>query len=221
MTVARALLAELDVAGWVVTGDAQYCQRDVSAAVVAAGGDFLWTVKENQPTLLEAIVTLFAWPPAGEPIAETVSRTRHGDRQEVRRRRCSAARRGYLDWPHLAQVCRVERAVACKGRTRHEVGYAITSLAPDQATPARLLRLWRGHWEIENRLHWVRDVTFDEDRCQVRTGAGPQVLAAVRNTAIAVARRAGYAKIAEALRHFAATPAEVLTVLGLGQPMRL
>lgn len=209
------------MAGWVVTGDAQYCQRDLSAAVVGAGGDYLWVVKENQPSLLDAISTLFAWPPPGLPIAEAVSRTRHGDRHEVRRVRCSTALRGYLDWPHLAQVCRVERAVRHKGRTRLEVGYAVTSLTPQQAHPARLLRLWRGHWEIENRLHWVRDVTFDEDRCQVRTAAAPQALAAVRNTAMAVARRAGYANIAEALRHFAAHPTEVMTRLGLIHAARL
>ena len=204
-----------------MTGDAQYCQRDLSASIAGAGGDYLWLVKENQPTVPEAIATLFAWPPPGEPIAEAVSRTRHGDRHEVRRLRCSTALRGYLDWPHLGQVCRIERAVTQKGRTRTEIGYAITSLAPQRATPARLLRLWRGHWEIENRLHYVRDVTFDEDRCQVRTGAGPQALAAVRDTAIAVARRAGYTTVAEALRHFAAAPAEALTALGLRRPTRL
>jgi len=215
------LLGDLELAGWTVTGDAQYCQRDLSAAVVAAGGEYLWTVKENQPTVLEAIATLFARPPPGERIAEAVSRGRHGDRAEVRRLRCSAALVGYLDWPHLGQVCRIERAVTHKGRTRHEVGYAVTSLTPRQAGPARLLRLWRGHWEIENRLHWVRDVTFDEDRCQVRTGAAPQALAAVRNTTLAVARRAGYANAAEALRHFAAHPAEALTRLGLRHPSRL
>lgn len=219
--MARALLAELDVGGWTVTGDAQYCQRDLSETITAAGGDYFWIVKENQPTLLEAITTLFRLPPAGESIAAVSRRNRHGDRHEIRRLGCSAALVGYLDWPALGQVCRIERQVTHKGRTRTEVGYAVTSLAPTAADPARLLRLWRGHWEIENRLHWVRDVTFDEDRCQVRTGSGPQGLAAVRNTALAVARRAGYTNIAEALRHFAAHPAEVFIRLGLCQPPRL
>jgi predicted transposase YbfD/YdcC len=219
--VARALLAELDLAGWVLTGDAQYCQRDVSAAVVAAGGEYLWSVKANQPSLLEAITTLFTLPPPGERFAEVTSRTRHGDRQEVRRLQCSAALSAYLDWPALGQVCRIERTVRCKGRTRHEVGYAVTSLRPAQAGPVRLLRLWRGHWQIENRLHWVRDVTFDEDRCQVRTRAGPQGLAAVRNTVIAVLRRSGYSNIAAGLRRCAAQPALVFALLGLTQTHRL
>jgi len=214
--VARALVPTLDVRGRVVTGDAQFCQRDLSRTIVEGGGAYLWVVKDNQPELRDAIMTLFALPPPSEAIRQVVSRTRHGDRQEVRTLTCSAALVGYGDWPYLGQVCRVERQVTHKGQTRQEVAYAVSSLTPAQAGPRRLLRLWRGHWEIENRLHWVRDVTFDEDRSQVRTGAGPQVLAALRNTAIAVVRRAGYANVAHGLRHFGAHPGQAFTALGLG-----
>jgi predicted transposase YbfD/YdcC len=207
----------------VVTGDAQFCQRDLRGAVGERGGAYVWVVKDNQPDLLEAITTLFALPPPGEVFGQVVSRTRHGDRQETRILTCSAALAGYLDWPYLGQVCRVERQVSCKGQTRREVADAVTSLSPAQAGPRRLLRLrlWRGHWQIENRLHWVRDVTFDEDRCQVRTGAGPQVLAAIRNTVIAVVRRAGYTNVAAGLRHFAAHPEHACTALGLSPIGRL
>ena len=86
---------------------------------------------------------------------------------------------------------------------RTEVVYGITSLDAARAGPKRLLRLVRGHWRIENRAHWVRDVTFDEDRCQIRTGAGPQVWACLRNLATGVLRRAGYANIAAGLRDLA------------------
>lgn len=204
-----------------VTGDAQYCQTDVSATVVAARGGYFWMVKENQPTLLEAIATLFRMPPPGERIAQVVSRSRHGDRQETRTLRCSTALNAYLSWPHLAQVCQIERVVTQQGRTRQETAYAITSAPPQRAGPRRLLRWWRGHWQIEDRLHWVRDVTFDEDRAQIRTGAAPQGIAAVRNTAIGVLRRAGVANIAAGLRHLAARPAEILSRLGLTPPPRL
>jgi predicted transposase YbfD/YdcC len=203
------------VSGRVVTGDAQFCQRDLSEAVVAGGGDYFWAVKENQPALLEAIAYLFAEPPWGEAFATHVSRTRHGDRAEVRTLRASAALNGYLDWPHVGQVCMVVREVARKRATSREAAYAVTSLAPGRAPPAALQATWRGHWGIENRLHWVRDVTLGEDRSQVRTGAAPQVMAAVRNTAIAVVRRAGYANVAEGLRHFAAHPDRALAALGL------
>ena len=78
-------------------------------------------------------------------------------------------------WPHLQQVCRLERQRVVKGKKQVDVSYAISSLPATDADARRLLSLSRGHWGIENRLHWVRDVTFDEDRSQVRTGAAPQV----------------------------------------------
>jgi predicted transposase YbfD/YdcC len=199
----------------VVTGDAQFCQRDLSRRVVARGGEYFWVVKENQPDLYEALATLFALPPPGERFGRAVSRTRHGDRHEIRLLLSSEGLRGYLDWPHLGQVCATVRRITRKGRTRTETSYAITSLTPPNAGPRRLLDLWRGHWGIENRLHWVRDVTLDEDRCQVRTGAAPQVLAAIRNTVIGVLRRAGHANVAAALRRHAAHPREALHLLGL------
>ena len=94
-------------------------------------------------------------------------------------------------WPHLQQVCRLERKRTVKGKRQVEVSYAISSLSATDAGARRLLTISRGYWGIENRVHWVRDVTFDEDRCQVRTGAAPQVQAALRNLAISLVRRAG------------------------------
>ena len=113
-------------------------------------------------------------------------------------------------WPGLRQVCRVERRRTIRRRGRiteeTEVTYAITSLAPARATATTLLQYLRGHWSIENRLHYVRDVTFDEDRAQARCGATPQVLATCRNLAIALLRHHGATNIAAALRTYAARP---------------
>ena len=103
-------------------------------------------------------------------------------------------------WPHLQQVCRLERQRVVKGKKQVDVSYAISSLPATDADARRLLSLSRGHWGIENRLHWVRDVTFDEDRSQVRTGAAPQVLAGLRNLVISLVRRAGHSNVAAALR---------------------
>jgi hypothetical protein len=186
-----------------------------AAPPAEAGGAYRWVVKDNQPDLLDVVRTRFALPPPGEVFPQVVSRTRHGDRHEVRTRTGSAALAGYRDWSELGQVGRVERQVTHRGQTRRDVASAITSLTPAQAGPHRLRRLWRGHGEIENRRHRVRDVTFGEDRCQVRTGAGPQGLAALRNTVIAVVRRVGSANVAAGLRHFAAQPGHALTALGL------
>jgi predicted transposase YbfD/YdcC len=96
-----------------------------------------------------------------------------------------------------------------------ETAYYVTSLLPGEASPARLAELIRGHWGIENRLHWVRDTTFDEDRCQVRTAAAPRVLAALRNLAIGALHHAGATNIAKALRSVGREPTRAPPVLGL------
>ena len=94
--------------------------------------------------------------------------------------------------------------------------YLITSLAAEEANPERLLALNRGHWEIENRLHWVRDVTFAEDHSQIRTGSGPRMMALLRNLAISLVRLRHSAQwVAEALRDLAARPHWALALLGL------
>ena len=120
------------------------------------------------------------------------------------------------EWANLAQVLQVKRTVTNKrtGRIRTETSYAITSVSPQSATPAQLLVAWKEHWHIENKLHWVRDVTFDEDRSTVRKGHVPQAMAAIRNTAIGLLRVLGATSIAGACRLCAARPHLVLAALG-------
>ena len=138
-------------------------------------------------------------------------------RIETRNLTTSEALVGYSDWPGLAQVFEVGRHVIIKktGQERVEVVYGVTSLRPEQAGPGRLLDLVRGHWHIENKSHWVRDVTFDEDRSQVRSGNIPQLMAALRNTTIGLLRGAGYTNIASACRQMAAQPAKALALVGI------
>jgi predicted transposase YbfD/YdcC len=114
-------------------------------------------------------------------------------------------------------VFQLERTTILKktGEMRGETVYGVTSLAPRRADAARLLRLSRQHWRIENGSHWVRDVTFDEDRSQVRCGSTPQVMAALRNTAIGLLRARGATNIAAACRQLAAQPAAALALLGI------
>lgn len=122
-------------------------------------------------------------------------------------------------WPGVGQLLRLERRRTCPktGVTHLEVGSAITSLSPAKADAARLLGLLRDYWRVENRLHYVRDVTMGGDACQVRCAAAPQALAACRNLTLALLRRAGLANIAEALRTHAARPRAAATlVLGHG-----
>ena len=140
----------------------------------------------------------------------------HG-RIEQRELSTSDVLRGYSDWPGLAQVFRLERQVIIKktGEVRQEVVGGVTSLAPERADAARLLALVRGQWHIEHHSHWVRDVTFDEDRSQVRCGNIPQVMAALRNTVIGLMRWAGYTNMAAACRRFAAQPTAGLHLIGI------
>jgi predicted transposase YbfD/YdcC len=196
------------------TGDALYCQRGLCRQILDGGGAYLFAVKENQPALHDDLHWLFEWPAPGERFAAAVEHAKHGDRVETRRLWASTALQGYSPWPGLRQACKVERTVVRQGQTTTEVRYAITSLGP-RVGPAALLRLWRGHWAIENRLHYVRDVTLGEDASQVRSGSAPQVLAALRNATIAVLRHAGSTNIAASLRDNAWRPGAALRLLGL------
>src|SRR5215475_10963575 len=141
-------------------------------------------VKENQPRLRADIELVFTLPPVGDrqATARTVD-LGHG-RIEQRNITTSEALVGYSDWPGLAQVFALGRHVMLQktGEERVEVGYGVTSLRPERATPERLLALVRGQWQIENKSHGGREMTFDEDRSQVRCGNIPQVMAALRNT---------------------------------------
>jgi hypothetical protein len=124
---------------------------------------------------------------------------------------------GYLEFPYAAQVFRLERhrLELTHNKTDHEVVFGVTSLAPAQADPAHLLALNRHHWGIENKLHYVRDVTFDEDRSRVRKNAGPHVMASLRNLAISLLRMAGADNIAAALRACGRREHRALRLLGI------
>ncbi len=211
------VLAELILQGKVITTDALHTQRQVAQTIVDNHGDYVMIVKENQPQLREDIETLFR---EAQVVAETLTRVRtvdsgHG-RIEERCLTASTALVGYTDWPGSQQVFRLERNVTIKksGAKRHEVVYGITSLRPQPANAARLLRFNRRHWRVEAG-HWVRDVTFDEDRSQVRCGHIAQVMAALRNTAIALLRLTGEANIAAACRRLAAQPWAALALIGI------
>ena len=120
---------------------------------------------------------------------------------------------GYLDWPAVAQVAALERTVTVGGKARAEVEYLVTSVPRERAGAATLLRWARGHWGIENRLHYVRDVTLGEDANRTRSGSGPQALAAVRNLAISQLRHDKVTNIAAALRRNAARVRDLLVSL--------
>jgi len=217
ITAVETLLHHLVLEGRIVTMDALLTQRHVAQTIVDKGGDYVMIVKENQPRLRADIELVFTLPPVGDrqETARTID-IGHG-RIEQRNITTSEALVGYSDWPGLAQVFELGRHVIIQntGEERVEVVYGVTSLRPERATPGHLLALVRGHWQIENQSHWVRDVTFDEDRSQVRCGNIPQVMAALRNTAIGLLRWAGHTNIAAACRRLAAQPVQALALIGI------
>ena len=201
----------------------------------AKRGHYFVVLKENQPLTLEAVALSFADP--WTPRQRVVVGDRHGDREERRTLECSTEVVAYLaqaerldaeegeagtiaGWPQLAQVCRIHREVeVVSGRqagTMHEEwAYALTSVPPDQADAARLEQLWRGHWQIENGLHYVRDVTLGEDACQVRMDRAPANLAACRNAALNLLRQHRVPNVAAALRRHAMYPRQALALMGI------
>src|SRR6266699_7346617 len=213
----ETVFSQIVLTGRGVTMDALLTQRQVAQTIVDAGGDYVMIVKDNQPQLKADIELVFTLPPAGDR-QESVRTVEVGHgRIETRNLTTSEALVGYSDWPGLAQVFEVGRPVMTKktGTERTEVVYGVTSLSSKRATPGRVLELVRGHGAIENKSHWVRDVTFDEDRSQVRCGNTPQVMAALRNTAIGLLRWAGHTNIAAACRRLAAQPAQALALIGI------
>lgn len=213
--VAQALVPFLSWSGRVCTADALHTQTAFVRCVRAAGGHVVLTVKDNQPALAADLALLFADPLTATREAETLD-CHHG-RRERRHLRVSSDLSAYLatdsPWPDIAQVAQLTRTVLTPALTRRETVYLITTLPPEHASPQRLLDLVRGHWHIENGLHYVRDVTFGEDRSRLRTGHGPQVMAALRNLALTLIRRSGSHAIAAARRAFGYQPDKALALL--------
>jgi predicted transposase YbfD/YdcC len=221
LTVAPALLARIDWSGRVLTGDALFCQTALCAQVLAAGGDYLLLVKENQGTLYRDIQLLFD-PPVTVPaapltdcrVARTLERG-HGRHMERRELRASTDLHDYLDWPGAAQVFRLERTWREHGQAKRTLRYGLTSLPPEAADAGRLLALRRGHWSIENRLHRHKDVNFGEDASLIHVGAGPTVMALLRDAALSLLHQAGVRRIAACLRRHSQRPEQaVALVLG-------
>jgi predicted transposase YbfD/YdcC len=204
LTVAPALLAGLVREGVIVTGDAMYTQRELSIQIVEAGGDYCWIVKENQKTLYDDLRLLFGPQPEALPgtsplpddfvTARTVEHS-HG-RLDERVITTSSVLADYQGWPYLAQAFQVVRTTeGARGCTR-EVRYGITSAPARALAAAEMLAVVRSHWQIENGLHYRRDVTLHEDASLVRRGQAPQVLASLNNLVCALTARAGVTNLA-------------------------
>jgi predicted transposase YbfD/YdcC len=216
LTVAPALIEQIDWRGRVLTGDALYCQRSICEQVLAAGGDYLLLVKANQPTLSDAVTLLFdpGWevPLCDRREARMLDKG-HGRSREVRHIIASTDLEGYIDWPGMAQVFRIERTWQEHGQDKRQVRYGITSLPPAVGSPRRLLALKRGHWRIENQSHRAKDVNLGDDASLVHADAGPTIVALLRDAALNVLRVAGCSQTASQLRRHAQFPEEAVALV--------
>lgn len=233
VVVSREILKAFDVSGKVVTADALLTQRSFCESILASGGDYVLPIKKNQKEMYQAIERLFRPPPDAKTLqaayqrleaehndwGETLDTTEtldkaHG-RIEIRRLTASTALNAYLHWPGVAQVFEYtyQRKNVRTGQTSTQTHYGITSLESSTASASELMSLRRGHWAIENKSHYIRDVVLGEDASQVRCAMIPAIMAALRNTALSILRLAGYKAITSAMRYFAAHPKKALTLL--------
>jgi predicted transposase YbfD/YdcC len=217
ISAAPRILKALDLRDKVVTGDAMFAQRELSRQIVEAGGDYVWTVKDNQSTLRQDIALLFqpeetvkGFSPALKEFRAAQTFNKGHGREERRTLTASTELQDYLDWPTAAQVFKLERRIkrTGDGKTSTEVVYGITSLTPDKASPARLLDLNRSHWGIENGLHYRRDETLREDWCHLKGGQAPRAMAVINNLIVGLVLHLGWSNLPEARRYFDAHPAE-------------
>jgi predicted transposase YbfD/YdcC len=208
-------LKGVDLAGMVVTLDALHTQRE-TARLLREDHDahYLMIVKANQPTLLEQVTDALQGTDGDFADASWTEEGKGHGRREKRSIRTAPADR--IDWPDAAQVLRIRRDTGPTAGpwTGKEVAYGITSLPAGLAGPRHLAIYARQHWAIENRQHYVRDVTFREDAQKARTGNQPAAYAAVRNLAIGAARKTGFANIACARRYYARDDQRILALYG-------
>lgn len=222
LVAAPRLLTSLDLRGRVVSGDALFTQRNLSVDVLAQGGDYIWYAKDNQRHLKDDIALFFVpprqaagWyrPPLPHSQARSTNRV-HG-RLEQRTLTAIPDEVGFLDWPGVRQVFKLERKVTSQTTrlTRTETIYGLTSLPPERASATELLEWTRHHWGIENGLHYRRDVTLQEDAIRMTNRRQAHALATLNNFVIALAAKLGHTNLATAQRTF---EAKLTLALALG-----
>lgn len=208
-----------DLTDTVLTMDALRTQRAVANQIIDQHGYYLMVVKANQRQVRDDLALFFTLPAivADHEHWDHVTTVCKGHgRLETRTRECTTGDCAWLKWPGATHIVRrtCVRQVLRTGKTSRTVTYGITNLPPAETSAALLETRWRGHWTIESRAHYVRDVTLGEDRNHMHTGHAPETLAALRNGMLILWRRAGWANLADAVRATAASVVRALTFIG-------
>ena len=198
--MAIPLLDSLDLKDTDITADALLTQRKLAHyLVVDPLAHYHFIVKANQATLLDDLVVFFK--DRKQPDFVRLDPPDHG-RIETRQIWTTPALNAYLDFPHVGQAFLIERLTLNKktGKPSRDLAYGITSRSPRQVDPKRLLDINRGHWTIENSCHYILDWNFDEDRCRIRTGHGPENVTRLRRFAIGLIKSKGPKSVAQKMR---------------------
>jgi len=198
--MAIPLLDTLDLKDKDITADALLTQRKLADyLVVKRQAHYHFTVKANQATLLQDVTLIFQ--NRKQPHCVIHDPPDHG-RIETRKIWTTTELNDYLDFPHVGQVFAIERITLEKktGQSSCELAYGITSRSPQQADPRRLLEINRGHWTIENSCYYILDWNYDEDRCRIRTGHGPENITRLRRFAIGLIKSKGVKSVAQKMR---------------------
>ncbi len=219
IVAAPTVLEAIDLRGRVVCGDAMFTQRSISVAILSGGGDYIWFAKGNQSTLQDDIERFFeplpqrpGWhQPKMEQEIEHTSRKAH-QRLEKRTLTVIDDKTGYLDWPGVERVFKIERQATCltTGKLRSESVVGITSLTSKQVSTKQLMSLIQNYWGIENGLHYRRDVTLDEDATRISSPLMAEGMATLNNFIIGLASKLGLKNLAFAQRLFDASISEAL-----------
>ena len=213
VTQVEALLDPVDLTKAVVTGDAAHTLPRTAAYIRRRDGDYVLTLKANQPSLLDSVIAkLFATTDPAHHLDIDTSRGR-----TVHRQIWTTDADG-IDFPGAEQVCRIRRDVFDPSgqRISKEIVHGITSLA--DASAQAIARWVRQHWGIENKIHWVRDVVFAEDHQNAYLGASAHGMALFRNLAIGLIRLAGHTQIKRTVEHLAADRTRILPLLAASRP---
>jgi predicted transposase YbfD/YdcC len=220
------MLAEMDIKDTVITADALNTQKKTCKQIHEQGGFYCFIVKDNHPQLSKDIEDLDlinryeteleqkGKPPLEIGFHQSVEKA-HG-RIEVRKIYCSSEINDYVEFPYVRQVFYIERFTELikKDTNRGEIAYGITNMPKELFSPEDILHYNRNHWGIENKSHYVRDVTFNEDKSKIRKKNGPEIMANIRNLCISMMRLVGIKNIAQGTRDFMMNPELAIDLIG-------
>jgi predicted transposase YbfD/YdcC len=215
--VAAPMLDTIFIKDKNITADALLTQRKFATYLVdKRKAHYFFTVKSNQPTLKEDIEFYFD---NIDRRPDFISQNTGHGRKEDRRIWTTPDLKGYLDFPYVEQAFKIERSFLNikTGKVSREIVYGITSRSEDEMDAKKILKIVRNHWSIENSCHYILDWNFDEDRCRIKTGHGPENITCLRRLAISIIKSKKVSSVAQKMRQLSFNTRTVLDYLKISK----